>query len=59
MTKTYKTPSGEVKLDRRDGKERRTSDERREEFRFEPGKENRRSGKDRRKTSRWDDGHTI
>ncbi|HBK55561.1 MAG TPA: hypothetical protein DDZ76_04645 [Xanthomonadales bacterium] len=58
MVKTYKTPSGEVHVDRRIGKERRQSSDRREEFRFEPGKENRRSGKDRRKANRWDDSHS-
>ncbi len=35
--------------------ERRTGLERREEFRFEPGKDDRRKGKDRRTHSRLDD----
>jgi hypothetical protein len=46
---TYQGP------ERRKGKERRLGCERREEFRFEPGKEDRRKGKDRRKHSRLDD----
>lgn len=58
MVKTYKDEAGNVKVDRRE-KERRTGDDRREEFRFEPDKENRRSGKDRRKGNRWDSGHSI
>ncbi|GAB3728333.1 hypothetical protein GCM10028862_05730 [Luteimonas pelagia] len=41
--------------ERRSGRERRQNSERREEFRFEPGKGDRRSGKDRRKRSGWDD----
>ena len=41
--------------ERRNGKERRQGNERREEFRFEPGKDDRRKGKDRRKHSRLDD----
>ena len=37
--------------DRRKGGERRVGHDRREEFRYEPGKEDRRSGRDRRKNS--------
>lgn len=40
--------------ERRKGGDRRRGDVRREEIRFEPGKEDRRSGKDRRKRSGWD-----
>lgn len=40
--------------ERRKGGDRRKDNSRREEFRFEPGKEDRRSGKDRRKRSGWD-----
>lgn len=40
--------------ERRKGGDRRQNSSRREEFRFEPGKEDRRSGNDRRKRSGWD-----
>jgi len=40
--------------ERRKGQDRRQANERREEIRFEPDKEDRRSGKDRRKHSGWD-----
>ncbi|MDQ3269917.1 MAG: hypothetical protein M3Q11_06995 [Pseudomonadota bacterium] len=40
--------------ERRKGGDRRKGDVRREEIRFEPGKEDRRSGKDRRKRTGWD-----
>ena len=40
--------------ERRKGGDRRQVSSRREEFRFEPGKEDRRSGNDRRKQSGWD-----
>jgi hypothetical protein len=40
--------------ERRKGGDRRQGVTRREEVRFEPGKEDRRSGKDRRKRSGWD-----
>jgi hypothetical protein len=40
--------------ERRSGSDRRQHNDRREEIRFEPGKEDRRSGKDRRKRSGWD-----
>jgi hypothetical protein len=46
---TYQGP------ERRNGKERRQGIDRREEFRFEPGKEDRRKGKDRRRHGRLDD----
>lgn len=43
--------------ERRSGKERRQNSDRRDMIRFEPGKGDRRSGKDRRKMkSVWDDG---
>lgn len=45
--------------ERRSGKERRCGHDRRTLIRFEPGKADRRSGKDRRKMkSVWDDGHS-
>ena len=40
---------------RRRGTERRIASTRREEIRFEPNKDDRRSGKDRRKHGGWDD----
>ncbi len=40
---------------RRKGVDRRQTSTRREEIRFEPSKEDRRSGKDRRKHDGWDD----
>lgn len=40
--------------ERRSGNDRRKSHDRREEIRFEPAKEDRRSGKDRRRRSGWD-----
>ncbi len=40
---------------RRKGVDRRKTSNRREEIRFEPSKEDRRSGKDRRKHLGWDD----
>lgn len=40
--------------ERRSGKERRQTANRREEFRFEPQKEVRRSGTDRRRQAGWD-----
>ena len=40
--------------ERRSGEDRRTGNTRREEIRFEPGKSDRRSGKDRRRQSGWD-----
>ena len=39
--------------DRRKNGERRKSADRRERIRFEPDKEDRRSGKDRRKSASW------
>jgi hypothetical protein len=44
-------PAGE----RRRGNERRRTADRREEIRFEPQKDDRRAGKDRRKHGGWDD----
>lgn len=41
--------------ERRSGVERRQGEERREEIRWEPQKEDRRSGKDRRRHGGWDD----
>lgn len=41
--------------ERRRGLDRRQGDERREEIRWEPQKEERRSGKDRRRHGGWDD----
>ena len=41
--------------ERRRGNERRKTSDRREEIRFEPEKDDRRSGKDRRKHGGWDD----
>jgi len=41
-------------LERRSGKERRQSHDRREEIRFELDKGDRRSGRDRRKHNGWD-----
>ncbi|WP_242904547.1 hypothetical protein [Lysobacter sp. CFH 32150] len=41
-------------LERRRGPDRRQGSERREEIRFEPGREDRRSGKDRRRHGGWD-----
>jgi hypothetical protein len=40
--------------ERRKNGERRQGHDRREEIRFEPTKEDRRSGKDRRKRTGWD-----
>jgi len=41
-------------LERRRGTDRRQSSDRREEIRFEPGREDRRVSKDRRKHVGWD-----
>jgi hypothetical protein len=41
--------------DQRKAPERRTTSDRREEIRFEPQKDDRRKGKDRRKQGGWDD----
>ena len=40
--------------ERRKGQDRRQGSERREEIRFEPAKDDRRGGKDRRKQTGWD-----
>jgi hypothetical protein len=42
--------------ERRSGTDRRQSRDRREEIRFEPAKDDRRGGKDRRKLGGWDKG---
>lgn len=44
-----------IGLERRSGRERRHQHERREEIRFEPDKDDRRDGKDRRRHGGWDD----
>ena len=56
MTDILKQPAGVYRgPERRSGKERRQNANRREEIRFEPGKDAyRRSGKDRRKHGGWD-----
>ena len=41
--------------EQRKGTDRRITSDRRDEIRFEPQKDDRRSGKDRRKRSGWDD----
>jgi hypothetical protein len=41
--------------ERRKGTDRRKQGDRREEIRFEPDKDDRRSGKDRRRHGGWDD----
>jgi hypothetical protein len=41
--------------ERRSGRERRIGSDRREEIRFEPGKDDRRGGRDRRHHHGWDD----
>jgi hypothetical protein len=41
--------------EQRKGKDRRSGNPRREEVRYEPAKDDRRSGKDRRKHEAWDD----
>ena len=41
--------------ERRKGTDRRKQNDRREEIRFEPDKDDRRSGKDRRHHGGWDD----
>ena len=49
-----KTPVPYRGPERRKGADRRKVNDRRDEIRFEPAKEDRRSGKDRRKRSGWD-----
>ena len=44
--------------DQRKTPDRRTTSDRREEIRFEPQKDDRRKGKDRRKHGGWDDTRT-
>lgn len=55
MTQDTKPPRPSVGVNRRKGVDRRTTSNRREEIRFEPNKDDRRSGKDRRKHGGWDD----
>jgi hypothetical protein len=52
-----KTPpeGGHRGPERRKGTDRRKQSDRREEIRFEPAKDDRRSGKDRRRHGGWDD----
>lgn len=47
-TQRYRGP------ERRGGVDRRENNDRRDEIRFEPQREDRRSGKDRRKRGSWD-----
>ena len=54
MSETRTPDSGPPAVDRRRQPERREGRDRREEIRFEPGKDNRRSGTDRRKRKGWD-----
>jgi hypothetical protein len=42
---------------RRSARDRRVGGDRREEIRFEPAKEDRRGGRDRRHHAGWDDAH--
>jgi len=55
MISDDKTPQLYRGPERRKGQDRRKTSDRREEIRFEPQKEDRRSGKDRRKHGGWDD----
>ena len=55
MTHDDKPPQPYRGPERRKGTDRRKISNRREEFRFEPQKVDRRSGKDRRKHGGWDD----
>ena len=55
MTQDDKTSQPYKGPDRRRANDRRKTADRREEIRFEPQKEDRRSGKDRRKHGGWDD----
>lgn len=54
MTQGHQDNGRYIGHERRSGKERRHHDERREEFRFEPGKDERRMGSDRRNHGAWD-----
>lgn len=54
MASETKPPERYLGPNRRKGEDRRKTANRREEFRFEPQKEERRSGKDRRKHGGWD-----
>ena len=55
MYETGKDPQLAPGQERRSGVERRKATERREEIRYEPRKDPRRSGKDRRLHQTWDD----
>ena len=55
MISDDKTPQPYRGPEHRKGQDRRKTSDRREEIRFEPQKEDRRSGKDRRKHGGWDD----
>ena len=50
-----KTPGPYRGTERRRGNDRRKTSDRRDEIRFEPQKDDRRSGKDRRRHGGWDD----
>jgi hypothetical protein len=50
-----KTPGPYRGPDQRKGNDRRKTSDRRDEIRFEPQKDDRRGGKDRRKHGGWDD----
>ena len=45
-------------VERRKGQDRRLSSDRRREIRFELDKDDRRNGRDRRRTGGWDDAHS-
>ena len=55
MVSETRPPERYLGPNRRKGEDRRQTANRREEFRFEPQKVERRSGKDRRKQGGWDD----
>lgn len=57
MTRYYIDEAGNRQVDRRCGEERRKQADRRDDIRFEPAKQDRRSGRDRRKalTGGWND----
>jgi hypothetical protein len=55
MTDDHKPAQPYRGPEKRKGKERRETSDRRDEIRFEPQKDDRRSGKDRRSHGGWDD----
>ena len=55
MTGDHEKPAPYRGTERRSGNDRRKEHDRREEIRFEPAKDDRRHGKDRRKHGGWDD----